>query len=105
MSTPVFNQTPFVGNRPCARKDAQGNVIPGSFDDMSFRGQYTGTNLVYKGFARPGSATSSPVWQIAFLTYDGSGNILSITWPENPEGKASNDYQFIWDNRAGYTYV
>ncbi len=104
MSTPVFNQAPTVKNRPIGFKDAQGNVIPTSFNDMAFQGQYSGTNLIYKGFARPGALTSAPVWQIALLTYDGSGNIISVTWPENTYGAASNDFQFIWDNRAGYTY-
>lgn len=104
MSTPVYNQSPTVRNRPMGRKDAQGNVIPGSFDDMAFRGQYTGTNLIYKGFARPGAAEGDDVWQLAFCTYDGSNNLVSITWPQDPNGNASNDYQFSWTDRASYTY-
>jgi YD repeat-containing protein len=104
MAVPVFNQTPNVQNRPMARKDAQGNLIPNSFEDLAFQGQYSGTNLIYKGFARPGALTSASVWQIAFMTYDGSGNLLTITWPQDVNGHASNDYQFIWDNRATYTY-
>lgn len=104
MPAPVFNQSPTVGNRPCARKDAQGNVIPSSFDNMAFQGAYTGTNLIYRGFARPGSSTSAAVWQIAFMTYDGSNNLLSIQWPQDPNGNASNDYEFIWADRASYTY-
>ena len=86
------------------RLDAQGRVIPDSFSDEAFQGTYTGTNLIYKGFARPGSSTSAPVWQIAFLTYDGSNNLLSIQWPQDANGNASNDYEFIWANRASYTY-
>jgi len=105
MATPVFNQNPTVGNRPMGRNDAQGNLIPESFEDLSFRGDYTGTNLIYKGFARPGAATSAAVWQIAQMSYDGSNNLLTILWPENTLGVASNDYQFVWDNRATYTYV
>jgi len=104
MSTPVYNQNPSVKNRPMARKDAQGNIIPGTFDDEAFRGQYTSTNLIYKGFARPGSAEGSLVWQIAFMTYDGSNNLTSITWPQDANGHASNDYQFSWTDRASYTY-
>ena len=104
MSTPVFNQAPTVQNRPIARKDAQGNLIPGFFDDLSFRGIYAGTNIIYKGFARVGASTSEPVWQISYITYDGSNNILSITWPQDVNGNACNDYQFIWDDYAGYTY-
>jgi|SRR5277367_4062177 len=104
MAVPVFNQSPNVKNRPLARKDAQGNVIPDSFDDLAFQGEYSGSNLIYKGFARPGSITSAAVWQIAQLTYDGSGNLLTITWPQDSNSNANNDYQFVWDNRATYTY-
>lgn len=104
MGVPVYNQNVTLKNRPMARKDAQGNIIPGSFDDMAFRGQYTGTNLIYKGFARPGSSEGSLVWQLAFCTYDGSNNLLSITWPQDANGHACNDYQFSWTDRATYTY-
>ena len=104
MSTPVYNQLPTTMNRPMGRLDAQGRVIPDSFSDLAFQGTYTGTNLIYKGFARPGASTSAAVWQIAFLTYDGSNNLLSIQWPEDANGKASNDFEFVWANRASYTY-
>lgn len=104
MSTPVYNQMPTVQNRPMGRLDAQSRVIPNSFGDMAFQGDYSGTNLIYKGFARPGSSTTSAVWQIAKLTYDGSNNLLSITWPQDASGHASNDYQFQWSIRTGYTY-
>ena len=106
MSTPVYNQTPTVGSRPIGYKDAQGTIIPDSYGYLAFRGEYDGSNnLIYKGFARPGSVTSAAVWQIAKLTYDGSGNITSILWPENTLGKASNDFMFEWDLRATYTYI
>lgn len=94
----------LTGNRPFGKLDAQGRVIPGSFGDLAFRGDYTGTNLIYKGLARVGSLTSAPVWQIAKLAYDGSNNLLSVTWAQNSYSVATNDYQFIWDNRASYTY-
>lgn len=92
-------------NRPLAKRDAQGNVITPSFGDMTFRGDYTGTNLIYKGFARPGSAEGSLVWQIAKLAYDGSNNLLSIKWPQNTLNKASSEYIFSWTSRASYTYA
>lgn len=104
MSTPVYQQFPTVKNRPCGRLDAQGRPIPSSFGNMAFQGDYAMTsNLTYVGFARPGSATSAPVWQIFLLSYSGS-DLTSITWPQDPNGAASNDYEFIWDDRAGYTY-
>lgn len=92
------------GKRPVGKLDSQGRLIPGSFDDLAFQGEYSGTNLVYKGFARPGSSTSAAVWQIAKMTYDGSNNLTAIQWPQDSNGHASNDYQFQWTQRATYTY-
>ena len=96
---------PSIENRPLGQLDTNYAVNQSSYLDMAFLGDYTGTNLIYKGFARPGASTAESVWQIAFLTYDGSNNILSITWPLDSHGAPSNDYKFIWDNRASYTYA
>jgi hypothetical protein len=104
MPNPVYNPLSTTQNRPMGRVDAQGRVIPTSFNNMAFQGAYTGTNLIYAGFARPGSSTSAGVWQIFKMSYDGSNNLLTITWPQDANGNASNDYQFIWANRASYTY-
>lgn len=102
--TTTANQ--FVGNRPFGRLDAEGRLIYDSVDDLAFQGEYDGANnLIYKGFARAGASTSDAVWQIALLTYDASNNLLTITWPGNPLGKATNDYEFIWTARASYTYT
>lgn len=100
----VYQQDVNVKNRPMARRDSQGNIIPSSFNDQTFRGDYTGTNLIYKGFAKPGSAEGDLVWQIAKLAYDGSNNLTSIKWPQNANSHASNDYAFSWTGRAALTY-
>ncbi len=102
-------------NRPLGLQDSNFFIDQNTFADEEFRGEYTGTNLIYKGFARPGSPTDEPVWQIAFLTYDGMSNVLTIQWPLRKVDRfdsmsadtnaASNDYEFIWDDRANYTYV
>jgi len=102
-------------SRPVGLQDTNYQVDQNTFSDEAFRGEYSGTNLIYKGFARPGAALDEPVWQIAFLTYDGSNNVTSIQWPLRKEdpydsssadtNAASNDYEFIWDDRASYTYV
>ena len=97
--------TSVYTNRPVVKTDGNLRPIYASVDDLAFRGDYTSTNLIYKGFARPGSDTSSPVWQIAFITYDGSNNITAVQWPLNASGAASSEYEFIWDNRADYTFV
>lgn len=83
----------------------QGLLSPDSFLDEAFQGDYQGgLNLIYKGFARPGSNTNTAVWQIAKLTYDGNSNITMIQWPHNSSGLASNAYEFNWTDRATYTY-
>lgn len=89
---------------PMGKLDAQGRVDPYSFNNVAFQGEYTGTNLIYKGEARSGASTSAAAWQIAKLTYDGSDNVTSITWPQNSFGVATTAYEFVWDNRASYTY-
>jgi hypothetical protein len=92
-------------NQTILKEDAKGNVIQDSyFEDMTFRGEYTGTNLIYKGYARPGAAEGSLVWQIAKLAYDGSSNILSVKWPQNTYGAASSEFIFSWTDRATYTF-
>lgn len=68
-------------NRPLGYQDTNFHVDPNLFSDEAFQGEYSGTNLIYKGFARPGSSVDEAVWQIAFLTYDGSNNVLMIQWP------------------------
>ena len=93
-------------NRPYLKTDGYNNVIQQSATDMAFQGEYyAGTNnLKYKGLARPGASTSAAVWQLALLTYDGSNNLLTITWPQDSNGVASSEYVFTWSGRAGYTY-
>ena len=94
-----------VTNRPVGALDAQGRLIYDSVDDTAFRGEYDGSNnLIYKGFARPGTAEGSLAWQISKLAYDGSNNLVSIKWPQDTRAHATNDYEFSWTARAGYTY-
>lgn len=91
-------------NQIVLKRDSQGNVIQDSYvGDMTFRGEYTAANIIYKGYARPGSLTSAAVWQIAKLTYSGD-NVTEILWPENSNGAASSEFNFEWDERATYTY-
>lgn len=92
-------------NRPRALINTQGLVIPDSLELEAFRGEYDGSNnLIYAGFARPGAAEGTLIWQISKMTYDGSGNLLTIVWPINADGAVSNDYEFSWTARATYTY-
>lgn len=95
---------PDRGNYPYIKTDVNAREIQDSSTDMAFQGDYlAGDNLIYKGFARPGSSTSAAVWQIAKLAYSGD-NIISITWPQGANGAASSEYDFVWTSRASYTY-
>jgi YD repeat-containing protein len=94
-----------LNHRAIAKVDANYNVNQYSFNDMAFQGDNGGgSNLIYIGMARAGSSTAQPVWQIRKISYDGSGNILTITWPINSNGAVSTENQFIWTSRTTYTY-
>lgn len=58
-----------------------------------------GANPIYIGVANPGSATSSAVWQIKKLTWDGNNNPTSIL-----AANGTTEYNQIWDNRVSLTY-
>lgn len=90
--------------RPLLKLDAYNRPIQTSSGDMEFRGEYTGTNLIYKGLARPGAAEGDEVWQVAKLAYDVDDNLLSVKWPQASNGVPSSEYEFSWTARAGYTY-
>lgn len=94
--------------RPVGRNNGQGQLIEEFFIEESFRGIYSGNNLTYAGFAKPGSSESEPLWQIEQITYDINNNIISIKWPLNSSGICSNDYEFQWSvivaNPLTYTW-
>ncbi len=91
-------------NTPILKKDRNHELIQDSYQDRAFQAEYSGTNMIYRGYAIPGTPPSSPGWQIAKLNYTTS-NLDSIQWPENEGGRASSNYEFVWDDRASYTYV
>ncbi len=92
-------------NRPTALINTQGQYLPQSWRDEAYQGDLNGgSNLVYIGFAKPGSPTSAPVWKIFFITYS-NGSPISITWPIGADGGPSKDYVFIWDDRTTYTFI
>ena len=61
-------------------------------------------NPIYVGRAKVGVQTSANKWQIRFITYDANQSPISVEWPENDEGNPSGEYEFVWDDRAAYTY-
>ena len=59
---------------------------------------------VYLGRAKVGILDAEAKWQIAFIEYDSNEGVTSVTWPQNSDGIASSNYEFVWDDRVGYTY-
>lgn len=61
----------------------------------------SGTNnaTIYIGKTKPGNAKSASKWQIQKLTYDGNGMVSDVQFPNG-----NNSFQFVWDDRASYTY-
>lgn len=95
----------FQGNVTSAQRDAQG------FADFLFQNSMSmvgdtgeGTNLIFVGFAKPGSSTGAPVWQIRFITYDLSGNVTRIQWPSDGTTRPTNQFRYVWDDRTDLTY-
>lgn len=96
--------TPTTQYRPLGALDANARLNQNSYLDESYVADLNGgSDKIYEGWARPGTATSSTGWKIVKNTY--STNIKTRTqYPQNSFSKASNDYEFIWDNRAALTY-
>lgn len=84
------------------RRDQYHNIVQDTHGERAFRGEYTGMNIIYAGFALPGSDEGDRVWQLRLMAYSGD-NLVSVTWPEI-DGKATPDYSFSWTARATYTY-
>lgn len=59
-------------------RDQFQNLVQDSYGDREFRGEYDGSNnLIYAGFALPGSAEGDRVWQLKKLAYTGT-NLISV---------------------------
>jgi len=56
-------------------------------------------NPIYYGVAASGSATSAPVWRIAFIAYDLNGNPIEVTFADG-----TVEYNHVWDLRSTYSY-
>ncbi len=62
--------------------------------------EYDGSNnAIYIGRAQPGTAITATGWQISKLTYDVSNNMTSLDW-----ASGLDNFDFIWNNRATYSY-
>lgn len=93
-------------NRPLkyGEKDRREFIVENS--EVELRAQNDGNgNPIYLGRAKAGVTESEDRWQIRFITYDGNQGVTSITWPQNDLGNPSTEYEFVWDDRATYTYA
>ena len=59
----------------------------------------SGGNIIYIGYAEPGSSEDKPVWAIKKLEYDDNGNLIAIKW-----AGGKSEFNKIWNNRTTYTY-
>lgn len=94
-----------VSKAPIGLLDNNYHVNQASFGYTAYRADYTTPTAVYKAIARPGTPDGATQWQIGLYTYDGSNNLLSITWPLNSFNTPSTDFVFSWTSRASYTYA
>lgn len=73
--------------------------------EISIRCENDGNgNPIYIAKAKSGTATTESKWQISKQTYDANDSLLTKTWPQNSDGKASTEFEFVYDDRATYTY-
>ena len=59
----------------------------------------TTAQVMYVGYAIPGSATSSAVWQIRKIDESGSPTTLALSFADG-----NQSFDNIWDNRASLSY-
>jgi hypothetical protein len=73
--------------------------------EVELRAQNDGNgNPIYVGRSKIGTLDSESKWQIQYIEWDGNNSVTSVTWPENSLSNASAEYEFVWDDRASYTY-
>lgn len=53
----------------------------------------------YIGITNHGTLSSEAKWKIIKFIYNGSEQLIDITAADN-----SDDYKFVWDDRATYSY-
>ena len=55
-------------------------------------------SVTYVGVAAPGASAADAVWQIKKLSK--TGTVLSVLWADG-----NVEYDNVWDNRTGLTYL
>ena len=60
---------------------------------------FVGDTVIYRGWANPGTATSTSSWRIRRTTFVGSDEDVVHEWADG-----NDNFDNIWDDRASYTY-
>lgn len=60
-------------------------------------------NPIFLGRAKVGVLQSDDKWQIRKITYDANEGVTRVEWPQNADGKASAEYEFVWSGFAQLT--
>ena len=92
-----------TGDAYLAKVNEQNELFVNSnFGGYTTKITYVNNIPVYIGKSIPPTNTGSATWQIKKCTDDGT-NITDIQWASGTVGYKS--FNFVWDNRASYTYV
>lgn len=77
-----------------------GDYISGDISDVPQREEidFDGDDVIYKGWAAPGSLDSASVWKIQKISFVGVDQDVSKQWYD------SGNYTGIWDDRTIYSY-
>ena len=82
-----------------SRKRSFNDALLESVTSFTKTFDYSGTNLIFVGKTKLGTAKSEPFWQIKKFIYNGSSQLIDIQWPDGDD-----DFKYVWDNRVSYSY-
>lgn len=60
-------------------------------------------NPVFVGRAKAGVSLTKSKWQIRKVTWDATSSPTRVEWPQNSEGNASTNYEFLWNSDSDLT--
>ena len=60
-------------------------------------------NPIFIGRAKAGEPLSDNKWQLRKITYDAGDGVVRVEWPQNDEGNASTNFEFIWSTVSALT--
>lgn len=86
--------------------DGSHGLVPLDRTNLKVRREVNLGDLVYEGWALPGTADGDDGWQIANFTVDAENppNILTKNFAQDTKGDETNGFIFKWTDRATLTY-